>query len=464
MCEFYGNSDWVRAKAAPRGGTSNDPRPSAKPPTRLVASPILMATDRWLLNPRFTTFSFMRDSDCVLTHLRAGEPLRHFAGPWRAAIVLVSTVLGAMPGAQAGEPIKVAMTADRWTTTGIVAFAPHKGADSIQLLAGDAAQHIPTGKAVLNDFVFRSGTIEFDVDPTGSMGAGLGFRRRDNDNYEDFYLRPQPRCDQAFDCMQYAPQTHGILLWDLFPRYQAPAALKDGDWNHIKFVVSGRQMNIFINGAASPTLHVGRLEGDTAEGGILLTGPGFFANLTITPNAVADLASSPERDALANDPRYVRNWQLSNYSTLGANESPSIADLPPPSAEWKPLTAERAGLVNISRLYGLPLARPQRAVAWLKTTIHANQTQTRKVDFGWVREAWVFVNGKLVYADRNMYLDVAARKEPDGRCALQNGSFLLPLKTGDNEVAIAVANNFYGWGILFRVDDVKGIEVRPVKG
>ena len=34
---------------------------------------------------------------------------------------------------------------------------------------------------------------------------------------------------------------------------------------------------------------------------------------------------------------------------------------------------------------------------------------------------------------------------------------MLPLKAGDNELAVAVVNNFYGWGIKMRLDDVKDL-------
>jgi hypothetical protein len=35
----------------------------------------------------------------------------------------------------------------------------------------------------------------------------------------------------------------------------------------------------------------------------------------------------------------------------------------------------------------------------------------------------------------------------------------LPLKAGDNEVAVAVANDFFGWGLILRLDDVKGVQL-----
>ena len=84
--------------------------------------------------------------------------------------------------------------------------------------------------------------------------------------------------------------------------------------------------------------------------------------------------------------------------------------------------------------------------SWLKTTITSDRKQTKKADVGWTRELWVFVNGKLVYADKNLFEQEGARKTPDGRCSLENGAFALPLEAGDNEVAVAIANNFFEIG------------------
>ena len=87
------------------------------------------------------------------------------------------------------------------------------------------------------------------------------------------------------------------------------------------------------------------------------------------------------------------------------------------------------------------------------------QEQTKKVDIGWTRELWVFVNGKLVFADKNLFELEGARKAPDGRCSLENGVFTLPLEAGDNEVALAIANNFFGWGLMLRLADPEGVHL-----
>jgi len=365
-------------------------------------------------------------------------------------VLLGLWLLSAFGTAASAEPIKVPMTPDRWQIEGSAEFKPYKGAEALVLTKG---------AAILKDLAFSNGTIEFDVDPTGTMGAGIGFRMRDKETFEDFYLRPSANCAKAWDCTQYTPFTHGVLLWDLFPQYQAPAPLRQGEWNHVKLVVSGRRMNVFVNGAKSPTLEVGRLEGDVLEGGLLLQGPGYFSNLTVTPDAVEGLAAEPKKDPTAGDGRFVRHWQVAPPSALPAGQEPGLADLPGPATAWQALTAERGGLVNISRLYGLPHRRPARALTWLKTTITSEKRQTKRTAIGWTREAWVFVNGQLVHADKNLYQPASARKAPDGRCSVENGSFVIPLNAGDNELVVALANDFYGWGLILRLDDLEGVQL-----
>jgi hypothetical protein len=367
-----------------------------------------------------------------------------------------------MGDAWSAEPIKVAMTPEHWKTTGNVEFLKHNGFDALELKQGDRAMQTQTGNAIPIDVSFRNGTIEFDVDQPWSMGTGIAFRRDKDkfENFEYFYLRPQANCAQAVDCIQYAPQTHGVLLWDVLPQYQAPAPLRAGEWNHVKLVVNGQRMNIFVNGAQSPTLKVGRLEGDNQEGGLALAGPGFFANFIVTPDAVEGLSAEPAKDPTAGDRRYLRDWKVAPFYALEAGKEPSAADLPSSTAAWTNLAAERNGFVNLSRQYGAPLqGKPERPVAWMKTTITSDGNQTKKVAFGWVREAWVFVNGQLVFADKNLYQPPSARKTPDGRCSLDNGSFELPLKAGVNEIDVALASNFYGWGIIMRLDDTDGVHL-----
>ena len=353
-------------------------------------------------------------------------------------------------------PITVAMTADHWQTKGNAEFLR-------QLGFFHGLMRLNTGDAVLKDVTFSDGTIEFDVNTVGRGAPGIVFRQQDEGNFELLYLRPDPNCPAFRACIQYAPQTHGVLLWDLFPQFENRAPLRENGWNHIKMVISGRRMNVFVNDASSPTLQVGRLEGDAMTGGLRLQGPGTFANMVITPNAVDGLSPEPAKDPLDGDRGLIRHWRLSTFSTLPKGKDPAYSEMPAASEEWKPISTERNGLVNLSRQYGLPLHDPDRAVAWLKTTITSDRQQTKKVDIGWTREAWVFLNGKLVFADKNSFDQEAARKFPDGRCSLENGALTLALEAGDNEVAVAVANNFFGWGLMVRLADAEGVHLAATR-
>jgi hypothetical protein len=374
---------------------------------------------------------------------------------------VAAVLLPTMAIAFAQEAIKIPMTADRWETKDNATFET----DAAYPLG---VMTVTKGVAVLKEFTFRNGTIEFDVIPRGPMGAGIGFRRRDDDTYEDFYLRPRPKCDTAEDCIQYAPETHGVLLWDVFPQYQGPAPVAETSTNHIKMVINGQRMNIYVNpsaggGMMAPTLAIGRLEGDALEGGILMQGPGTFANLTVTPNVVEGLSPEPVSDVTSKDKRYLRDWVVSPSASLPDGKEPAFAEIPDASQSWHSLSAERGGLVDLSREYGLAGGRKIRALAWLKTDVASDKAQTKHVSIGWSREIWVFVNGKQVFADKNLYQPPTARKVPDGRLSLENGSFDLPLQKGKNEIAVALANNFYGWGIEMRVDDLKGVKIAENK-
>ncbi|HVY94788.1 MAG TPA: hypothetical protein VHA14_18625 [Bryobacteraceae bacterium] len=367
-------------------------------------------------------------------------------------LALSLCILSALPFTCAAEPNTIPMTAEHWQTK--------ENAEFLQQLGFfHGLMRLNNGEAALKDVTFANGTIEFDVLTVGRGAPGIAFRQQDKDNFELLYLRPDPNCPAFRACMQYAPQTHGVLLWDFYPQYENRAQLRENGWNHIRMVISGRRMNVFVNDASSPTLEIGRLEGDALKGSLHLEGPGTFANFVITPDAVDGLSPEPAPDPSEENRGIVRNWRLSAYSSLLAGKDPAYNEMPAASSEWKTIGAERGGLINLSREYGLPVQGPNRAVAWLKTTITSEMKQTRKVDIGWTREVWVFVNGKLVYADKNLFDSPASRKTPDGRCSLENGSFNLPLETGDNEVSIALANNFYGWGLMLRLADPEGIRL-----
>jgi hypothetical protein len=326
-----------------------------------------------------------------------------------------------------------------------VEFMQHKGVAAMKILS-DA------GFVVFKDFIFSDFTLEFDTELTDPRFASVYFRWNGSKMNECFYFRTARAGNlEAGDAVQYAPLLEGINLWDLLPHFQAKADFERDAWTHVKLVVSGAQMRAYVN--QKLVLEVPRLEGETTKGNIAFSGQAIIANVTVKPKEVEDLSPQVGADPTDSDPHYIRNWQLSAAFHTPKNVDFSYDFFPTDKTSRISITAERRGLINLTRPFG---QSDTRRFAWLKTTIQSTATQKRTLALGFSDEVWVFINGFLLYADKNLY-GQPITKQPDGRCSLENTSFVLPLVAGINELLIGVANDFYGWGIIARLDSIEGL-------
>lgn len=321
---------------------------------------------------------------------------------------------------------------------------------------------------VLKDYEFENGTIEYDVKFNGNGFPGILFRLDDDEkNGENVYLRSfGPVTKNNRTTVQYAAVVDGMSWWDISDIYQSGASLDQSDWNHVRIVVHGHQMRIYINNDDQPGMTVPYLESGMTTGQIAFNGNVYLSNIVITPNATDGLNSEAGFEPTMMDPHYVRDWQVSEPIDFPFGRDlkfplPSMyggemdSDIPDSSTVWAPLRAERRSNVNLSRLFGLDESGKRRLV-WLKTSLHAESDIRQGVDLAFSDEVWIFLNGQLLHVDKNYY-GTPSQKEPRGRASLRNSSFQLPLQEGDNEVLIAVANYFYGWGITMRLQDTQGL-------
>lgn len=341
--------------------------------------------------------------------------------------------------------IRVPFNAAAWESkTNQVKFADHNGVPSMELTSGG---ELMTAK----NLVFSNGTIEYDIDYTSGF-AGIYFRRESDDESEFVYLRDRAGDPVKMDAVQYAPIIKKVNLWDMLPDYQAAANFKKGEWTHIKMVVSGSQMLVYVNDKTKPTLHITRLEGNTKQGSISFTGQSFISNLVIKPNEVEGLSSTEGFDPTWHDNRYLRNWQFSQPVALPRGQELTNDNLPDITTRWQDITAERRGLVNLTRVYGVD----SRRAVWLRTKVITKKAQKLKIDLGFSDEVWVFVNENFASADKNLYSQ-NVRKKPDGRISVDNSTIEIALREGENELLIGLANDFFGWGLIARIHDLEGI-------
>ena len=223
---------------------------------------------------------------------------------------------------------------------------------------------------------------------------GINFRvSPDKKKAENFYIRSfGPVSPETRTTLQYAAVMDGMSIWDLSDEYQAGANIYQTGWNHVKLVVSGKQMRAYVNDMSKPALAIPELEGQTETGNISLTGNVIYANLVLKPNVTDGLSSQAGYDATYSDTRYIRNWELSSSREFPFGKDiimplPSMngklnnSDLPDSTVQWSAIEAERRGVVNLSRKYGM-VPNDGRRLAWLRTTVYSDKAQNRTLNLG----------------------------------------------------------------------------------
>ena len=357
-------------------------------------------------------------------------------------------------------PLPISLVADNWQASGNATFIAREAfPQGILQVTSESEQ----GFVALKDMHFDNGTIEFDIKPVGEEMPGIRFHQKNGDTADMLYIRVSPDCPASQDCLQYVPIIKSRVLWDVYPQYQASAPFRENEWNHIRLVISGRRMNVYVNGRTEPSLRVAHLEGDASTGTIAFEGTAYYANLTLAPGVTDGLDPKAPADPAAGDPRYLVQWQGTDPVSMGTTDHLSLSNMPSSGSRWSPVTADYGGLMNLSRFHAPTPKQAPAQVIWLHTTVRSNREQMRHVAVGWLREIWVYANGKPVFSGKNLYNVKGGRKAPDGRLSLENDGFDLPLHKGANDIVVAIDGNTpdmrgrYGWGFIMRMDQVEGI-------
>jgi hypothetical protein len=358
------------------------------------------------------------------------------------------------------KTINIPFEANRFDTSGRKAvFTNKNGANIMTIGVTPTRQTIPV---TLRGFQFTNGTIEFDAMPADDPQdmIAINFHQKDIYNHESLYLRTQlDESPQRDNAIQYTPFIHGINMWDMYKAFRGYALIYNKSWNHFKLVINGLQMMVYVNSPNQPTLRISRLEGNQTTGLISFDGSAMFKNLVIKPGATEGLSPAEGLDWSENDPTYIRQWQVTNPQLLGDGMELSEKNLPSDTVTWQPIATERRGLVNLVRKFEGPelTSYPKsRRYVWLKTYINSLDEQKVKLQLGFNKEVYVFMNRRLLYTDKNE-AGMLYNKYPGGLLDIANTSFFLPLQKGKNELLIGVAVQNYGWGIAARVESLKNI-------
>jgi hypothetical protein len=394
---------------------------------------------------------------------------------WRAAhAALCLTGALALVGArdlaaQAGPPAPSQPAAGPPTLTevgfdsGRWAFAA--GSPTRVVVGADTAWTVP-GLALLRDVAFEDGVIEVD------MYAGfpaLVFHAESPGEYETVYLRT-PRSGHH-EALQYGPVSRGFMPWRLYGDAQGAARFDTAGGpdarNRVRAVVQGRRVQVYINGAAAPSL-VATLRHPARGGavGVWSMGgrdnPGFrFARFRYAalPPAPGARGAAP----LAALPGVVTGWELSPPLRGAAVD---VYPAPDSARRWRPVTADLDGLLDLSRYAGVLVTEGRPAPVAARATLTRERAGVARLAFAYCDRAAVFLNGRRVFEGTLPFL----RGTDIPRLAARD-TLALDLRAGPNELLVVSTGTSYtngegdgGWGLSARlVPDGATGAARPVR-
>jgi sugar lactone lactonase YvrE len=323
--------------------------------------------------------------------------------------------------------------------------------DRWQMVDAQVVQHLERkalmGTAFLKDVQFMNGVIEVDIAVAESQRSypGINFRMQSAQDLEQFYIRPH-RAPLYPDALQYTPVFNGIAGWQLYngDGCTASAVLPANEWIHLKLEVFGKQARVYLNNVEQPALVITDLKHGISSGTIGLMGPrdktAYFSNFRY--EIVNDLRFDPPPEietplGIITDWKISRSFDISQINLEKTPDQQGITDI-----VWQKVQSDPTGLVDVSRYRGRSGAAD---CIFARTNLHADRDTVLNLRFGYSDAVVLFFNGDPIFFGNSAY----RQRDPSFLGIIgMNDAVYLPLKTGDNELMLMVAESFGGWGFL----------------
>ena len=305
------------------------------------------------------------------------------------------------------------------------------------------------GIAFLKDVEFENGVIEFDIALTGQRSyPGIRFRIQSRNDFEHFYIRPH-RVGLYPDALQYAPTINGIGEWQLWngKGYTSEVSLPENEWIHVKMEIKDDRARIFFNKDKKPAFIINELKHGKSRGTIGVAGQAngtaYFSNFSYYKDDNLDFGEPPVKDIPVG---MIKNWEISqafNAMDVKFDKTPEqqgITDI-----VWQKVEADEYGLVDVGKY----VARLGRApdMIFARTIINVEEDTIMEYRYGYSDAICIFLNQQAQCFGNSSY----QQRDPSflGIIGLNDAVFL-PLKKGDNELLVMVAESFGGWGFMFQ--------------
>lgn len=323
---------------------------------------------------------------------------------------------------------------------------------------GRSALALTGGRLWADDIRFTDGVISFDVAyAEQTIFVGAGWRAQNDDRFEEMYFRGH--LNEKPDALQYTPVENGNSAWQIFSDGNAiaPVTQTFTGWNKVKIVVQGDKADIYFN-SETPVLHIADLKTDLRQGAVSLrssgrqAGPAHFSNVMIRPLQAGEGVIGTAKPFPTLPTGVIGQWQIS--SPFDETRVKDVLELQKDASrdlQWQMLNVETNGIANLARLAN---PREQGNTVFVRLKLRSDTRQMKKLKFGYSDRVRIYLNGKRVYGGD------AGWRVRDYRFLGTVGFFDtagLDLKSGSNELLIAVSETFGGWAWAGAFEDRTGL-------
>ena len=345
-----------------------------------------------------------------------------------------------------GQTIKVPLTLDAWDT---IAVKPIQ-----ETYKGKECFLLPSGAIVIKNAELRDGTIEADISfPQQRNFPGFAVRMQDIRNAEYFYVRPHQSGNP--DATQYTPVFNGQAGWQLYygEGYGGAFPFKFNEWHHIRIELHGLQAGFYIDDTL--VIKVKELLTGWKEGRIAVIAEGAPLRVANVQYTIKQGSTPTPTPVPANGTGgVVTKWQISNVVNRGLFEkqyqlTPDIKK----KLTWTTQTSEPSGTINLAR-FGKLVDTANTMVA--RMIIESTTDEVKELSFGFSDFVTVYLNDKALYYGADNFMS------RDYRFLGTIGYFdklFLPLKKGTNELWFVVSENFGGWGVKAKFENMDDISL-----
>ncbi|HTD39262.1 MAG TPA: hypothetical protein VK671_01490 [Mucilaginibacter sp.] len=116
---------------------------------------------------------------------------------------------------------------------------------------------------------FTDGEIELDMaSSNGKEYLGLAFRIQDAHHYQTLYFRPES--SGTINAIQYMPEKKPDFNWWDYEanKYQAKATLPATAWFHVKAIVKGQMLTVYVDHQPKPAMIYTALDPELKNGSV----------------------------------------------------------------------------------------------------------------------------------------------------------------------------------------------------